>query len=119
MDGPKCMTSEKRYPPSEDDFRSLMRQNMIDIGHELDEASTRSTDNKECLRELSWKLDQVIKHVADHDAASKELLENFRFQRQLRKWWVGIITGITMIVTLWLQSEHFFAHIAEFFKPKP
>ena len=96
-----------------------MRENMKEIGHELEEAHSRSTSNKECLQELSWKLDEVIRHFAEHESASKELLENFRFQRQLRKWWVGIITGITMIVTLWLQSEHFFSHIAEFFKHKP
>lgn len=112
------LTNEKRSPPSEDDYRSLVRQNLFEIGRELESSKAGVQQNKECLKKLSSKLDQVIRHTAEHDKASKELLENFAFQRRLRKWLVGVGAGVTMLITLWLQSEHFFEHIVALFKHK-
>ena len=98
----------KRKFEDQQDFVVLVKTDIDEITEKLEKTQTDTYQNSECLSELSEKLDIVIEHIHKHDKANKQLLETFYFNKKLKKWIVGLGAGITFMLTLWLQGNHFF-----------
>lgn len=113
------LTQEKRQCPTVEDSQALIRQNIHELYDAIDGVRVNAAKNSECLNELSYKLDSVTKEVKSHHTNSQELLENFKFQRKLRKVIAGLAAGLLMLLTIWAQSEHVYQRIATLFSNKP
>ena len=112
------LTPERRENPGDEDYKALLLHNVHQMSEHIEQNRVNIQESKIQLAALDSKLDEIKKHSVEHEKASAELLANFRFQKRLRRWFVGLLTGATLLFTFWLETQHFFEHIAVFFKGK-
>jgi hypothetical protein len=106
-------SDERRDKPSEADHYALVRLNLRQLAEHTERTRELAERNADRLDALCAKTDQLHQAVNRHQDEAQDLLEAFRFSRQLRRWVLGLLGLIAAIGLAVTQSHALLQHLRE------
>ena len=107
------LTQERRENPRVEDVLALLEKQTVEMATQI-ELNRRTTDHN-CaeLQDLHVKVDVMVDKLNTHEAHSREIIEAFRFSQRLRKWFLGIVGAVALILTMFAQGHDLFYHLKQ------
>ena len=110
------LTRERRSPVTDDDFKVLVRVNLEQLADNIEANRQRIESQSDCLSDLSHRVELVREEVRKHHEDSRELLDSYRFARQLRRVMVALVGGVTVIATALMHAHELGALAAKWWR---
>jgi hypothetical protein len=110
-------SDERRDKPTEGDHHALVRQNLRQIAEHSQKTREIAEENADRIDALCIKTDRLHEIVTQHHDEARDLLEAFRFSRQLRRLAIGLLGGLAAVGIAYAHGRELLEGLRELIKP--
>ena len=97
---PAWFKEERRVDPDTHETLNLVHENLRLVAERVDDNKNAVEEIRHDTSELKYALRSACEKLDTHEAASHEILENFKFAKRLRQVMVAVFGGVLLLLTL-------------------